>query len=47
MEAVVYQLKGNHHTETYNLSQLSKAAYIAKVTLANGQILYKKAVKRF
>jgi hypothetical protein len=47
MEAVVYQLKGNHHTETYNLSQLSKAAYIAKVSLANGQTLHKKAVKRF
>jgi hypothetical protein len=44
---VVYQLKGNHHTETYNLSQLSKAAYIAKVSLANGQTLHKKAVKRF
>jgi hypothetical protein len=47
MGRVVYQLKGNHHTETYNLSQLSKAAYIAKVTLANGQTLHKKAVKRF
>ncbi|TPV34746.1 choice-of-anchor D domain-containing protein [Paucihalobacter ruber] len=47
MGRVVYQLKGNHHTETYNLSQLSKAAYIAKVTLANGQTLHKKAIKRF
>jgi hypothetical protein len=43
----VYRLSGNNHTETYNLSQLSKAAYIAKVTLANGQTLHKKAVKRF
>ena len=47
MGRVIYQLTGNHNTETYNLSQLSKAAYIAKVTLANGQTLYKKAVKRF
>jgi hypothetical protein len=44
---VIYSLKGNHHTEIYNLSQLSKAPYVAKVTLANGQTLHKKAIKRF
>ncbi|RZW43756.1 MAG: T9SS type A sorting domain-containing protein, partial [Flavobacteriaceae bacterium] len=31
---------------TYNLSNLSQAAYIAKVTLDNGYIITKKAVKR-
>ncbi|MDP5082515.1 MAG: T9SS type A sorting domain-containing protein, partial [Winogradskyella sp.] len=43
---VVYNLKGNASTEVYNLSQLSAAAYIAKVTLSNGQMLTKKAIKR-
>jgi hypothetical protein len=42
----VYNLKGNSSTERYNLSRLSKAAYIAKVTLSNGQVISKKAIKQ-
>jgi len=43
---LLYDLKGNSHTEIYNLSSLSQAAYIAKVVLSNGAIVTKKAVKR-
>src|SRR5690606_22376476 len=42
----IYNLKGNSSTETYNLSNLSQATYVARVTLANGQVLTEKAVKR-
>ncbi|OUR91634.1 hypothetical protein A9Q87_10035 [Flavobacteriales bacterium 34_180_T64] len=42
----LYQLRGNSHTEIYNLSNLSQAAYIAKVELTNGQIITKRAIKR-
>jgi hypothetical protein len=42
----VYKLKGNTSTEIFNLSQLSKAPYIAKVTLSNGQVIRKKAIKQ-
>jgi hypothetical protein len=42
----IYNLTGNNSVETYNLSKLSKAAYIAKVTLSNGQIISKKAIKQ-
>lgn len=42
----VYSLQGNNSTEVYNLSRLSQAAYIARVTLSNGQIITKKALKR-
>lgn len=42
----VYRLKGDSATETYNLSNLSQATYIAKITLSNGQVISKKAVKR-
>ena len=42
----IYNLKGNNSTETYNLSQLSKAAYIAKISLSNGQVISKKAIKQ-
>ncbi|MCK8479150.1 GEVED domain-containing protein [Psychroserpens algicola] len=42
----IYKLKGNNSTEVFNLSRLSQAAYIAKVTLSNGQVITKKAVKR-
>jgi len=42
----IYNLQGSNSTEIYNLSQLSKAAYIAKVTLSNGQVITKKAIKR-
>ncbi|MFC0603257.1 beta strand repeat-containing protein [Winogradskyella pulchriflava] len=42
----IYSLKGNNATEVYTLSKLSKAPYIAKVTLSNGQTISKKAIKR-
>ena len=41
----VYKLNANNNSEVYNLSRLSQAAYIARVTLSNGQIITKKAVK--
>ncbi|MGJ8551014.1 choice-of-anchor D domain-containing protein [Winogradskyella wichelsiae] len=43
---VIYNLKGNTSTEVYDLSKLSKAAYIAKITLSNGQVISKKAIKQ-
>ncbi|MBO6879982.1 hypothetical protein [Winogradskyella sp.] len=42
----VYNLKGNSSVEVYDLSRLSNTAYIAKVTLSNGQVISKKAIKR-
>jgi hypothetical protein len=42
----IYQLKGDSHSETYDLSNLSQATYIAKITLSDGQVISKKAVKR-
>jgi len=42
---VLYQLEGSHKEEIYFLPQLNQSAYIAKVTLSNGQILVKKAIK--
>lgn len=42
----IYNLIGNNSIEVYNLSKLSKAAYIAKVTLSNGQVISKKAIKQ-
>ncbi|MGJ8591240.1 MAG: lamin tail domain-containing protein [Aquaticitalea sp.] len=42
----LYQLKGQNSTEIYELSNLSQAAYMAKVGLSNGQVITKKAVKR-
>jgi hypothetical protein len=42
----IYALDGNSSTEVYTLSGLSKAAYIAKVTLSNGQVISKKAIKQ-
>ena len=43
---LLYNLNGNSHTETYNLSNLSRAAYIAQVTLSNDYVITKKAIKR-
>ena len=43
---LIYNLKGQNTSETYNLSNLSQAAYIAQVELSNGQIIRKKAVKK-
>lgn len=42
----IYSLNGNSSSEVYDISKLSKAAYIAKVTLATGQTVSKKAIKR-
>lgn len=42
----IYNLQANSATEVYNLSKLSQAAYIAKITLSNGQVISKKAVKQ-
>lgn len=42
----LYKFKGTSNTETYNLSNLSSATYMAKVTLSNNQVLVKKAVKK-
>lgn len=42
----IYDLEGSSSREVYNLAKLSKAAYIAKVTLDNGQVLSKKAIKQ-
>jgi hypothetical protein len=42
----LYNLTGSNASEVYELSNLSQAAYIAKVTLSNGQIITKRAVKR-
>ncbi|WP_138432347.1 lamin tail domain-containing protein [Winogradskyella algicola] len=42
----IYNLVGNNSIEVYNLSKLSKAAYIARVTLSNGQVISKKAIKQ-
>ena len=42
----LYQLKGDSSSEVFELSNLSQAAYIAKVTLSNGQMITKRAVKR-
>lgn len=42
----IYKFKGSSNTEVYNLSNLSSATYLTKVTLSNGQIITKKAVKK-
>ncbi|MBR9757586.1 MAG: choice-of-anchor D domain-containing protein, partial [Algicola sp.] len=43
----VYRLPGNNsHQVTHDLSGLSSSVYMAKVHLANGQIVYKKALKK-
>lgn len=42
----ICHLKGQNASETYDLSSLSQAVYIAKVQLSNGQIIVKRAIKR-
>ncbi|WP_299120733.1 GEVED domain-containing protein [uncultured Winogradskyella sp.] len=42
----IYTLQGSNSTEVYDLSKLSNAAYIAQVTLSNGQLISKKAIKQ-
>jgi hypothetical protein len=44
---MLYDLKAEDNSGIYNLSNLSIAPFIAKVTLSNGNIITKKAVKRF
>ncbi|MDX1773123.1 GEVED domain-containing protein [Oceanihabitans sediminis] len=43
---LLYNLQGNNSTEVYNLNKLSQSTYIAKITLSNGIVISKKAVKR-
>jgi hypothetical protein len=43
----LYQLKGSSTTEIYTLSNLSQSTYIAKVELSNGQVITKRAIKRY
>ncbi|WP_179318875.1 GEVED domain-containing protein [Winogradskyella helgolandensis] len=43
---IIYSLQGNDAIEVYHLSKLSQAAYIAKITLSNGQVISKKAIKQ-
>ncbi|MGB1307302.1 MAG: choice-of-anchor D domain-containing protein [Oceanihabitans sp.] len=42
---LIYNFSGNSNSEIYNLSNLSQAAYIAKVTLSNNYVITKKAIK--
>ncbi len=42
----VYNFKTNSNSETYNVSNISQTAYIAKVELSDGYVITKKAVKR-
>ena len=42
----LYQFAGNSNHETYKLSNLNTAVYIAKVTLSNGCVITKKAFKK-
>jgi hypothetical protein len=42
----VYTFKGSSNTETFSLSNLSRSAYMARVTLSNNQIIVKKAIKK-
>lgn len=42
----LYEFKGNASTETFKLSNLSNSMFIAKVELANGAIISKKAYKK-
>lgn len=41
----LYNFKGNSSTEIFELNNLSQTAYIAKVSLSNGQTLIKRAIK--
>ncbi|SDS52530.1 T9SS type A sorting domain-containing protein [Winogradskyella sediminis] len=42
----IYNFQGHNSIETYNVPLLSKAPYIARVTLSNGQVINKKAIKK-
>lgn len=42
----LYHLKGHTNTETFKLSNLNEAIYIAKVELSNGVIVRRKSIKK-
>ena len=42
---LVYNTNGNSYEEIIAMPNLSNTAYLAKVTLASGQTLIKKAIK--
>ncbi len=42
----LYHFKGQNSKETFNLSKLRHAIYIAKVKLSNGVVISKKAIKK-
>ncbi|WP_431133389.1 lamin tail domain-containing protein [Psychroserpens mesophilus] len=42
----LYNFKGHNSTEIFELHSLSQTAYVAKVTLSNGQTIVKRAIKR-
>jgi hypothetical protein len=42
----LYRFKGENTSETYRLSNLNNTVYIAKVTLSDGTLVTKKAVKK-
>ena len=42
----LYNFRGSEKTEIYNLSKLSTSTYIAQVTLSNGKVIAKKAIKK-
>jgi hypothetical protein len=43
----LHNLNANGNSKTYSLSNLSRAPYIAKVTLKNGAVISKKAIKKY
>jgi hypothetical protein len=43
---ILYDLKTEGNSKAYNLSNISLAPYLAKVTLSNGATITKKAIKR-
>ncbi|OIQ17764.1 T9SS type A sorting domain-containing protein, partial [Lacinutrix sp. MedPE-SW] len=42
----LYNFRGSENTEVYNLSKLSTSTYIAQITLSNGKVIAKKAIKK-
>ncbi len=42
----LYQLDAQGNSQTFSLSNLSQATYLAKVKLSNGSVITKKAIKR-
>lgn len=43
---IIYTFNGNHHTETYTLSDFNKTVYFVEVALDNGNIITKKIIKK-